>query len=242
MSVKVVQYPGLTRKTTLSGPCAKVRMGLSLKGVEYELVNVSSPMEAKRYNPRGRVPALILGDEVLVDSTDILTELDVRFEGPRLTPESAAERAQAKILEDWADEVLYFYAVYFRWICPEGFGRMKDLVLAKLPIPMRWLAPGIARRETRKRVDGQGVGVKPREVVLRETAECLDALATMLERREWLVGNAYSRADLAVGALVDQMNMPELTPEMARLVTERPVLVGWLARLLEVTPSVARPG
>ena len=242
MKARLVQYPGLSRKTTLSGPCAKVRMGLAFKGVDYELVNVSSPMEAKRYNPRGRVPALILGDEVLVDSTDILTELDARFEGPRLTPESPVERAQAKILEDWADEVLYFYAVYFRWICPEGFARIKELVLAKLPIPMRWLAPGIAQRETRKRVDGQGVGVKPKEVVLRETAECLDALDTMLEGRQWLVGDTYSRADLSVGALVDQMNMPELTPEMAALVPARPNLTSWLQRVLEVTPSVARPG
>ena len=62
MSAKLVQYPGMNRATTLSAPCAKVRMALSFKGVDYELVNVSSPMEAKRYNPRGRVPTLLLGE------------------------------------------------------------------------------------------------------------------------------------------------------------------------------------
>lgn len=242
MKAKLVQYPGLNRRTTLSAPCAKVRMALSLKGVDYELVNVSSPMEAKRYNPRGRVPSLILGDELLVDSTDIVTELDARFGGTRLTPEDPEERAQAKILEDWADEVLYFYAVYLRWICPEGFARMKELVLSRFPAPMRWIAPAIARRETRKRVAGQGVGVKPREVVVRETAECLDALSALLEGREWLVGSGFSRADLSVGALVDQMAMPELTPELAELVRARPAVQRWLERVLDVTPSVARSG
>ncbi len=241
MKARLVQYPGMNRTTTLSAPCAKARMALAFKGIDYELVNVSSPMEAKRYNPRGRVPTLLLGEEALVDSTDIITELDARFEGTPLTPEDPAERAQAKVYEDWADEVLYFYAVYLRWICPEGFARIKERVLSRLPVPMRWLAPAIGRRETRRRTRGQGVGVKPREVVLRETSECLDALAALLEGRAWLVGSAYSRADLAVGALVDQMNMPELTPELAELVRGRPTVLRWLERVLEVTPSVARP-
>ena len=56
-SITLVQYAGLSDDTTISPPCGKVHMALRFKGLEYGIKNVQSPAEAKRYNPRGRVPA-----------------------------------------------------------------------------------------------------------------------------------------------------------------------------------------
>ena len=79
--ITLVQYPGAERESTLSAPCGKVHMALAFKGLEYETKTVLNPLQVKKVNPRGRVPALRIGDEVFVDSTDILTELDRRFPG-----------------------------------------------------------------------------------------------------------------------------------------------------------------
>ena len=62
-AITLVQYPGLVAKNTLSGPCGKVHMALRYKGLSYEIKNCFSPSQVKRFNPRGRVPVLLIDGE-----------------------------------------------------------------------------------------------------------------------------------------------------------------------------------
>jgi len=234
--ITVVQYPGARPEGTLSAPCGKVRMALTAKGLDFRVQNVRSPMEARRFNPRGRVPTLLIDGETIVDSTDIVTALDARFQEPPLTPAEPLLRAQAKLLEDWADEVLYFYLAWLRWGVDANFERMRAVRLSRLPWPARWILPSVARRIARGRCRAQGVGLKGDDVVRRELAECLDALEVLLQGRTYLVGDRLSRADLAVAAVVDQMDEPRLTPDTAAEVRRRPCTVAWLDRVHETAP------
>jgi glutathione S-transferase len=234
--ITVIQYPGARAEGTLSPPCGKVLMALRVKGLDFRVKNVRSPMEARRFNPRGRVPTLLIDGETIVDSTDIVTALDARFPDPPLTPVDPLEQAQAKLLEDWADEVLYFYLAWLRWGVDANFERMRAVRLSRLPWPTRWILPGIARRIARGRFRAQGVGLKGDDVVRRELAECLDALEVLLRGRSYLVGDRLSRADLAVAAVVDQMDEPRLTPDAAAEVRRRPGIVAWLDRVHETAP------
>ncbi|NJN64180.1 MAG: hypothetical protein HC882_04405, partial [Acidobacteria bacterium] len=158
--IVLYQYPGIARGATLSPPCAKVQMALAYKALAYRVHDCSTPMEVKRVNPRGRVPALRIDDAIVVDSSDILSHLDVIQPAPPLMPDSQQDQAMAQVLEDWADEALYFYGLYLRWCTPDGFARMKSVVLSKMPFPVRLIVPVIARRETAKRSRAQGVGLK----------------------------------------------------------------------------------
>jgi glutathione S-transferase len=237
-SITVVQYPGLTADSTFSPPCAKVHMALRCKRLDYSVKNITTPMEARRYNPRGRVPVLLIDDEHHVDSTDIVTLLDRRFPDPPLEPEDPAGRALAKMLEDWADEVLYFYGLYLRFCVPENFERMKRNVLSRISPPLRWVVPFIARRETARRARAQGVGLKGETVVRREVGECYRAVTDLLGSRPFLVGDRISRADLAVAAVADQHRMALLTPRLAAELNGMPALVAWLERVHEHAPSV----
>jgi glutathione S-transferase len=216
-------------------------MALRFKRRDYRIKNVHSPMEAKRFNPRGRVPVLRLGDETHVDSSDILDVLDRRFPDPPLEPPEAGQRALVKILEDWADEVVYFYGLYLRFCVPEGFARMKRHVLSGLPAPMRWIAPIIARRETSRRAAAQGVGLKGAEVALSEVRDCYRAICDLLGSRPFLVGERITRADLAVASVVDQHRIVRLTPELAAELEQLPTLTSWLDRVHEQAPSAAEP-
>ena len=81
---------------------------------------------------------LLIDGQTVPDSTDIISELERRFPEPSLEPVDPGARAAVKVLEDWADEVLYFYSVYLRWCNEENYARMRREVLARLPIPARW--------------------------------------------------------------------------------------------------------
>ncbi|MBW2462483.1 MAG: glutathione S-transferase family protein [Deltaproteobacteria bacterium] len=89
--------------------CNKVRAGLELKGVPFEEVEVSprSKVELPAL-PEGapaKVPVLAAGDEVLWDSTTILSALDAAFPGTRrLLPADETSRSEAIAMEQWVDE------------------------------------------------------------------------------------------------------------------------------------------
>jgi glutathione S-transferase len=235
--ITLVQYPGLTATTTMSPPCGKVHMALGFKKLPYEIKTVRDPRAARRFNPRGRVPTLILDGQTIVDSTDIVTALDQRFPDPPLEPSDPLQRAQVKILEDWADEVLYFYGVFNRFLVPENFERLRSEVFSKMPPPLRWVLPPVAFRIVRQRLRGQGFGLKPIDVIRRETSECLQAVSTLLSAGPWLVGDRLTRADIAVCACLDQYRLKQLTPAVAAEIESHKAIVDWADRVHELAPA-----
>ena len=87
----------------LSGNCYKVRLFLSLLGMDYEsvAVDLKSGEHKKppflKLNPFGQVPALVDCDVVIRDSQAILVYLSRRYGGSDWLPEEAA--AQGKVAQ-----------------------------------------------------------------------------------------------------------------------------------------------
>lgn len=237
--IVLYQYPGLSGKTTLSPPCAKVHMMLAAKGLDYRIVNLFSPAAVRRVNPRGRVPVLDVDGERIVDSSDILAELDRRFPEPPLVPADPRDAARARMVEDWFDEVLYFYGVWNRSVDPDNFARMKREVFSRMKPPLRWIAAWVFRRKATARTLGQGVGTKEPAAIQREFEGCLDTIATVLGDGPWIAGPRISHADLAAVAYLDQYLLDILTPNLAGAIRERPALVAWTARVHELAPNIA---
>jgi glutathione S-transferase len=81
--------------------CARVRIVLAEKGVEYDPVVIdlqNRPGWIYELNPSGRVPILRDGDFVLPESAVINELLEERYPEPPLLPESPEERAAARLL------------------------------------------------------------------------------------------------------------------------------------------------
>ena len=239
--IVLYQYPGLSGKVTLSPPCAKVHMTLAAKGLDYRIVNCFSPGAVRKLNPRGRVPILDIDGERLVDSTDILTELDRRFPDPPLVPDDPVDAARARMVEDWFDEVVYFYGVWNRFVHPGNFALMKQAVFARMKAPLRWIAPWVGRRTASARTHGQGVGTKEPGTIQREFEQCLDTVQTLLGEAEWIAGPRISHADIAATAYLDQYRLRQLTPNLAEAIEARPALVAWTERVHAVAPNIALP-
>lgn len=95
--------------------CARVRITLAEKGVEFETVEVDlsdRPDWLYELNSSGRVPVLRQGDWALPESAVIDEFLEERFPEPPLLPPGVRERAAARLLvfrhDDLADP---YYAV-----------------------------------------------------------------------------------------------------------------------------------
>jgi glutathione S-transferase len=85
----------------------KVAIGLELKGLAYESIDALVPErreELRKLNPRLEVPALVDGDIVVVNSSDILQYLDQRYPDQPLYPSDIAERVVARAFERLGDQ------------------------------------------------------------------------------------------------------------------------------------------
>ena len=95
--------------------CARVRIALAEKGIEYETVEVDlddRPAWIYEKNPLGRVPVLEEDTFVLAESAVIDEYLDDRYPDPPLWPVDPGDRALGRMLVFRFDELSKpYYAV-----------------------------------------------------------------------------------------------------------------------------------
>jgi len=213
--------------------CQKVRQVLCEKGLSWEARQVDlfhhqqyDPAYLK-LNPKGVVPTLVHGDTRVIESTLICEYLDETFPEPRLVPGTAAERARMRLWSKAVDEGLHegvteiSFSAMFR-------ERLKDAPESQRQIRFRNI--GDPRRRDRF-VSTYELGVES-PFVLWAIAAYERAFKTMdgelAEGGEWLVGNAFSLADV------------NLVPYLARLeyltlldvwIEDRPQVRAWWERV-----------
>jgi glutathione S-transferase len=215
--------------------CVKARVCLQLKGVPFRGVTVSvgRVRELARLNPLRKVPVLIVGGEVVSDSSRIARLLEARFPEPRLLPEDAAARAYALLLEEWADESLYFVVGAFKWLNPENRAAALANTATEIAPPLlrpfvgRALAWNVRRRYAAWRYDA--AALPHFEGRMRES---LAMLADLLDQKAFLLGRTPTLADVAIFA---QLAWMQRYAER-RLLDEVPVVAEWLARLSGLPP------
>jgi glutathione S-transferase len=212
--------------------CDKVRRILHWKGQPYRVVEIP-PSEGARgrwaaVSPTGKFPVLEHDGRRLFDSTDIALYLEERFPEPAILPVDAALRAQVHVLEDWADESLYFYEMTMRLTWPENAARWAPILLAAEKPLVRSLFQPLLPRAIRRVTEAQGIGRKARGDVERELGRHLDAIEGWLGDGAWLVGDALSLADIAVFA---QLFCIQGAITGAEALAARGALLAWMERV-----------
>lgn len=211
--------------------CDKVLRAFAAKGVAYTLEPMRSPTSLTRHSPEtGKMPTVRFEEEgpPLFDSSRILRELDRRFPDPPLLPDGARDRALARVLEDWADEALYFHLLAERW-SKEHRAASSELVFAEMSPLLRRAAAVVAPGRIYASAIAQGTARLPDDVRREELARMLDDLSDLL-RGPFLFGRAISVADLACAAQLLAMRA-SATPRLRDLLSARPELSAWLDRV-----------
>ena len=229
------QFAGLEGLESGSPFCIKVHRALCAKGLGYKVVNVGSPSEMKRINPgKNKVPVLEYEGGLTADSSRIIELLEQKHPDPPLLPQNPAARARVRLLEDWADEALYWFPVYLRWLDDDNFQVLARSFFAKLPPPMRWFVPGIVRRQVVKQVQGQGLGRLSQIEMLDQLEEHCLMLEQLLGADDFLTGEELTVADLAVFGPRASLRAP-ITPQGRELLTRHPRLLTWMRNVDEAT-------
>jgi glutathione S-transferase len=214
----------------------KVVRALAIKGIGVTLVEPRSPSDFAKWNPVTRkMPVLELGGERTYDSTLILRRLDALVPDPALLATEPQSAAAQRLLEDWADESLYWYGMALRW-CERNRRATAAQILGGLPAPVRVMAGLLLPRQIHRTTIAQGLGRLPHDTLVAELARHLDDLATLLGGRPFFHADRVSVADLAMYGQF-RMLASGPTPEAGELVAARPALVAHMRRVEAAAPA-----
>ena len=132
----------------------KVLACLALKGLDYEIDPITpfyGGDDFERLSPLRRIPVLIDRDLTLCDSSVICAYLDEAYPGRPLLPGSAADRARARWLEEYADtrlgDVFIWGLFYPRFVHPIVWGepgdsdRIERSLAVEIPAALDYLEP-----------------------------------------------------------------------------------------------------
>lgn len=206
MSLVLHQFP-------ISHFCEKVRWALDYKGLDYRLKNHLPGLhlqKIRRFAPASSVPLLEHGGQYVQGSAAIISYLDQQFPARPLTPQEETLASEALGWEAFCDEKL---GPHVRRFCYHTLLDHPDVVIPFLAEggPF-WGKPFLTLMFPKL----QGLmrkGMKIREPEVSESRAILEQAITVLakeyQHRDYLVGDAFSRADLAAASLLAPLFMPQ---------------------------------
>jgi glutathione S-transferase len=186
----------------LSPYVRKVRVVLAEKGLDYDhepLMPFGLSDEYTAKHPLKKIPLLEDGDKVIPDSSAICSYLEAIAPSPALYPSDAYDRARALWYEELADDGI-----------SKGAGAFFRENL---------LAPIMFKRET-----DQALVDEARDETL---PPLFDYLEGQLGDREYLVGNAFTIADIAVASQLVSLRHGKGDVDAGRW----PKLAAWVERV-----------
>ena len=212
--------------------CQKVARALRHKGIAFEPLNYNGVLATKvqGLSKVGKLPVLDIDGQRIQDSTRIARYLDEAYpQLPLLYPQDPALKAQVELWEDWADELLYFYEVYFRAKDPVALNAAVDIAVQGRPGYERAILKPVLKSSLLAMLYFQGLGRMDANDVDSEFLRHLDRIEAVLPATGWLVGPARSIADIAVGSQLAEV--VRTSRRMGPQVLSRPAIARWLQAL-----------
>ncbi len=193
--------------------CEKIRWALDYKKLTYTTKNLLPGLHIKQVlamAKKSEVPVLKHKNIVVQKSSKIIDYLDGTFPENSLTPQDTDLQLQVKEWEKFADNEIgpnlrsFFY--YYLLDCPD---MLIPVFTYKGPwygkIFMKVFFPKLRKTMIRYMRLNEQTAAQAKQ----NLKAAIDKLNTHLSTREFIVGDQFSRADLAVAALLAPLVQPE---------------------------------
>lgn len=228
----------------ISHYCEKVRWALAYKKIDHQLVNLLPGFHAKKMiqlTGKHSVPVIEDNGIAVQNSSEIIDYLEENYPDHALTPHDDIEKKEVLEWERLADEEI---GPHIRRICYYTLLDHPKIVVKFFTQGGPWHSAFLIRiifprlrNKMRKLMNINSNSVADSKIHL-ETA--LDRVSARLENNQYLVGNQFSRADLAVAALLapfcspDKYGLvwPEIYPEpLASYINQHKEKLDWVSKI-----------
>lgn len=213
--------------------CDKVRRVCHYKNVSFEVEEVSL-LGAGKYSSARKLPVIDDGETRIEDSTQICLYLEDKYPEPSLIPDDPAQLALCNVLEDWADESLYYYDIALHFSFPENARRRADHLLQHESAWFKRLMGPFVPAILRKAGEAQGAGRRPRDVILSDIDRHIASIDKLIADKDFLLPFGMSLADISVFVELDAIRVAELGEE---IIQRYPVVEAWMTRVDALTSA-----
>lgn len=192
--------------------CRKARLALGYKGISYQIENLTPGLHILRVKPLtglSTLPVLlpqIAGQpQAIGDSSQIFHFLEGYQPEPALFLPNPEQQNQAIMLEDWLDESIGTATRFVYYQFRAGQGKAID------PSPFSQMVIQVVRKQ---------YGINDTTVKLARTrlGNALLVISTYWQKRDYLVGDRLSIADVSAAALLSPLALiPEYRQEYPQI-------------------------
>jgi glutathione S-transferase len=158
-------------------------------------------------NPKAVVPTLMHDNAVIVESTVICEYLDEAFPEPPLMPADPVQRAAIRVWTKAVDEELHPACSAVTYIVSHRHTILQNGAGGHAAFLARGRTEGRAARERKWQWVQQGLKAPGAQAQLEVYAGYVEKMDHVLEGRDWLVGNRFSMADVAMAPYVNRLSM-----------------------------------
>jgi glutathione S-transferase len=183
--------------------------------------------------PKGLLPFIDDDGEIVADSTFIRFHVERKYRFDFDDGLSAKDRGIAWSVEKMVEDHLYWALIDLRWTNRANFDRGIASMFDMLPAPARPIARPIMRRRTIARTRGHGMGRHSREEIERLAILDLEALASILADKPFLMGERPCSADAATFGMVASLLTPILDSRVIEAVRNHSNLVNYRDRIMD---------
>jgi glutathione S-transferase len=227
--IKLYQFEPAFGLPNASPFCMKLETYLRMAGLPFEIPTAT--LAHLRRAPLGKMPYIEDQGRLLADSSFIIEDLKLRYGDPldgwMTAPESATALAFQRLLE----ENLYWAVVYTRWVEPQGWEMTREAFFGKLPVPLKWIVPPLARRGLIQELRGHGMGRHSREEILAIGRRDITALADFLDDKAFFMGDLPSSLDACAYAFLANLLWAPLASELKLHAMKYPQLQAYCERM-----------
>ena len=204
--IKLYQFP-------ISHYCEKVRWTLDHKGNEYKTINLLPGLhikQTKKIAKYSSVPLLVDGETILQNSEDIINYLEATYPLNSLTPKEDEDKKKAMQWEQYVDKEL---GIHVRCVCYHVLLDHPDIVIPFFTHKGPWYGKLFLKFGFNKLQSKMRYFMQINEQTAQESYEkmklAINKLDQHLQNRDFIVGNEFSRADIAAASLLAPLCQPQ---------------------------------
>lgn len=209
--------------------CIKLETYLKMTGLPHEVIREADT----RKGPKKKIPFVEDDGELIGDSEFIIEHLR-RKHGDSVDGDlDDAQRAHSYVLTRMLHDSTYWVLLHCRWVDPAGWAAVSKELFTSLPALLRPILPPLIRRSLAKSIRAHGLGRHSVDEIMGVGQADMQALATLLADRPFLLGDQPHIVDATAHAFVMSLVGPPIDNPVKRFVLAQPPLMDYYERMNE---------